>query len=86
MDDQDIPESFAQAWRDLLRSDAWFMSAPPGLRAALMRLGRLPRLGPGEALFARGQAAGLTMVRQVPYSELLGWLEGQPAAAGVPLQ
>jgi len=57
MDDQDIPESFTQAWRELLRSDAWYATAPAELRAALMRMGHLRRLGAGEALFARGQAA-----------------------------
>ncbi|MGM9486510.1 Crp/Fnr family transcriptional regulator [Ideonella sp. YS5] len=57
MDDQDIPESFTPAWRELLGSDAWFAAASAELRAALMRLGRLRRLGADEALFARGQAA-----------------------------
>jgi CRP-like cAMP-binding protein len=131
MDDQDIPESFTPAWRGLLRSDGWFMSAPLELRAALMRLGRMRRLGVGEALFARGQTAeglccvlegalrvgalqadgsesvlafvepgqwfgeislidgrprthdavadGMTTVWQVPYPELLGWLDEHPA-------
>ncbi len=57
MDDQDIPESFTPAWRELLGEDEWFATAPAELRGALMRLGRLQRLAAGEALFARGQAA-----------------------------
>jgi CRP-like cAMP-binding protein len=57
MDDQDIPESLTPAWRQLLRSDAWFAALPSELRVALMGMGRLRRLGAGEPLFARGQGA-----------------------------
>ncbi|WP_374566443.1 Crp/Fnr family transcriptional regulator [Ideonella sp.] len=68
MQDQDIPEperppadsdwpGTLGAWREVLLADAWFAGAPPALRAALLRLGRLQALGPGQALFGRGQAA-----------------------------
>lgn len=61
MSDQDIPEpggcELPDAWRDLLAADAWFAQCPGDLRAALLQLGRVQRLGAGEALFARGQAA-----------------------------
>lgn len=68
MQDQDIPEPerppFASdwpdalgAWREVLLADTWFAGVPPALRAALLRLGRLQALGPGQALFGRGQAA-----------------------------
>ncbi|HEV8692363.1 MAG TPA: Crp/Fnr family transcriptional regulator [Ideonella sp.] len=65
MNDQDIPQGSPDGgagehlacWRDLLSADAWFAHCPGELRAALLRMGRVQRLGPGEALFARGQAA-----------------------------
>ncbi len=66
MNDQDIPSSppdFRPAWREELLSDAWFAQCPSALREALQRLGRVQRLGAGEALFERGQAAeGLACV------------------------
>jgi CRP/FNR family cyclic AMP-dependent transcriptional regulator len=57
MKDQDNPEAGLDRWRDLLLADAWFAYCPDELRLALLRLGRVQRLGAGEALFARGQAA-----------------------------
>lgn len=65
MHDQDIPgarpepgwpEALAP-WREVLLADSWFAEVPAELRVALLRLGRVVALGPGQALFARGQAA-----------------------------
>lgn len=60
MSDQDIPQPGDEAltpWQAVLQADLWFTQCPAELRAALLRLARLVRLAPGEALFARGQAA-----------------------------
>ncbi|HJV68600.1 Crp/Fnr family transcriptional regulator [Ideonella sp.] len=63
MHDPDIPASTPRAWHEVLNGDAWFAQCPAELREALQHLGRVQRLGAGEALFERGQAAeGLACV------------------------
>lgn len=68
MQDQDIPEPHQPealntwpealaAWREVLLADTWFAGVPLPLRTALLRLGRVQALGPGQALFGRGQVA-----------------------------
>ncbi|HEX5684087.1 MAG TPA: Crp/Fnr family transcriptional regulator [Ideonella sp.] len=61
MHDQDIPEApwpeALAAWRAVMWADTWFAGIPPSLRQALLQLGRVQSLGPGRALFGRGQAA-----------------------------
>lgn len=59
MNDQDIPDppSIDGRWTAVLHDDLWFAHCPGELREALLRLARPLRLAPGEALFARGQAA-----------------------------
>lgn len=61
MDDQDIPEFVGPTellpWLTVMQEDGWFRAAPGDLRATLLRLGRVQRLGAGEALFNRGQEA-----------------------------
>jgi len=68
MQDQDIPEPHRPetlniwpealaTWREVLLADTWFAGVPQPLREALLRLGRLQALGPGQALFGRGQTA-----------------------------
>lgn len=63
MHDPDIPQPETPAWRQVLMADTWFAQCPAELRDALWRLARVQRLGHGEALFERGQAAeGLACV------------------------
>ncbi|MBT9594894.1 MAG: Crp/Fnr family transcriptional regulator [Vitreoscilla sp.] len=63
MHDPDIPQPDLPAWRQVLMADTWFAQCPAELRDALWRLARVQRLGHGEALFERGQAAeGLACV------------------------